>query len=178
YLYYVSLRGVTGASNIDLGDVAARVRRVREFTRLPVGVGFGIWGLYSGEVNFTMAIVLNMTVGIIVDDTVHFITKYLRARREQGLEPEAAVRYAFHNVGAALVVTTLILVAGFSILAQSAFLPNSGMAKLAAITISVALIIDLLLLPALLLKIDRRKQPVIADESASKEIGNEVFAAK
>jgi tryptophan synthase alpha chain len=42
YLYYVSLRGVTGASNIDLADVAARVRRVRQFTRLPVGVGFGI----------------------------------------------------------------------------------------------------------------------------------------
>ena len=42
YLYYVSLRGVTGASNIDLADVAARVRRVHEFTRLPVGVGFGI----------------------------------------------------------------------------------------------------------------------------------------
>jgi tryptophan synthase alpha chain len=42
YLYYVSLRGVTGASNIDFADVAARVRRVREFTRLPVGVGFGI----------------------------------------------------------------------------------------------------------------------------------------
>jgi tryptophan synthase alpha chain len=42
YLYYVSLRGVTGASNIDFADVAARVRHVREFTRLPVGVGFGI----------------------------------------------------------------------------------------------------------------------------------------
>jgi len=42
YLYYVSLRGVTGASNIDFADVAARVQRVREFTRLPVGVGFGI----------------------------------------------------------------------------------------------------------------------------------------
>jgi len=42
YLYYVSLRGVTGASNIDFTDVAARVRRVRQFTRLPVGVGFGI----------------------------------------------------------------------------------------------------------------------------------------
>ena len=42
YLYYVSLRGVTGASNIDFADVGARVRRVREFTRLPVGVGFGI----------------------------------------------------------------------------------------------------------------------------------------
>jgi len=42
YLYYVSLRGVTGAAHIDLADVSARVRHVREFTRLPVGVGFGI----------------------------------------------------------------------------------------------------------------------------------------
>ena len=42
YLYYVSLRGVTGAAHIDTADVAARVRHVREFTRLPVGVGFGI----------------------------------------------------------------------------------------------------------------------------------------
>jgi len=42
YLYYVSVRGVTGAANIDVADVAARVRRVHDFTRLPVGVGFGI----------------------------------------------------------------------------------------------------------------------------------------
>ena len=42
YLYYVSLRGVTGASNIDIADVAARVRNVRSFSKLPVGVGFGI----------------------------------------------------------------------------------------------------------------------------------------
>ena len=42
YLYYVSLRGVTGAANIDLGDVAARVKHVRGFAKLPVGVGFGI----------------------------------------------------------------------------------------------------------------------------------------
>jgi tryptophan synthase alpha chain len=42
YLYYVSLRGVTGAATIDLADVAARVRHVRSFAKLPVGVGFGI----------------------------------------------------------------------------------------------------------------------------------------
>jgi len=42
YLYYVSLRGVTGAANIDLADVAARVKHVRGFAKLPVGVGFGI----------------------------------------------------------------------------------------------------------------------------------------
>jgi tryptophan synthase alpha chain len=42
YLYYVSLRGITGASNIDLSDVAARIPKIRAATRLPVGVGFGI----------------------------------------------------------------------------------------------------------------------------------------
>ena len=42
YLYYVSLKGVTGASHIDLVDVVARMKRIRTYTRLPVGVGFGI----------------------------------------------------------------------------------------------------------------------------------------
>jgi len=42
YLYYVSLKGVTGAGNIDLDDVSARLTRIRKFTKLPIGVGFGI----------------------------------------------------------------------------------------------------------------------------------------
>jgi tryptophan synthase alpha chain len=42
YLYYVSLKGVTGAGNIDTVDVARRVNHIKQFTRLPVGVGFGI----------------------------------------------------------------------------------------------------------------------------------------
>ena len=42
YLYYVSLRGITGAANIDLGDVAARIPKIRAATKLPIGVGFGI----------------------------------------------------------------------------------------------------------------------------------------
>lgn len=141
---------------------------------IPLGIGFGIWALINGEVNFTMAIVLNMTVGIIVDNTIHFMTKYLRARREQGLSPEQAVRYSFHHVGGALVVTTLVLTAGFAILGLSAFLPNSGMARLAAITIVSALAVDLLLLPTLLLKVDRATAPV----PESKEIPREAIATK
>jgi tryptophan synthase alpha chain len=42
YLYYVSLRGVTGAANLDLAEVAARIPKIRAATRLPIGVGFGI----------------------------------------------------------------------------------------------------------------------------------------
>ena len=42
YLYYVSLRGITGAGNIDVSEVAARIPKIRLATRLPIGVGFGI----------------------------------------------------------------------------------------------------------------------------------------
>ena len=42
YLYYVSLRGVTGASHIDVSDIAAHIPRIRKATKLPIGVGFGI----------------------------------------------------------------------------------------------------------------------------------------
>lgn len=142
---------------------------------LPLGAAFGIWALIDGEVNFTMAIVLNMTVGIIVDDTIHFLSKYQRARRELGYAPEAAIRYSFHNVGAALVVTTLILVSGFLILSQSAFVPNSGMAQLTSIGIVVALVFDLLLLPTLLLKVDRARA---TDTLTTPEIPHEALATK
>ena len=92
-----------------------------------------------------------MTLGIIVDDTVHFLTKYLRAKRELGKSSEDAVRYAFSTVGQALLVTTFVLVMGFFVIAQSDFGMNSGMAKITILIISVALILDFLLLPALLI---------------------------
>src|SRR5262249_31140944 len=42
YIYYVSLKGVTGATNIDTSDVEAMIARIRKRTKVPVGVGFGI----------------------------------------------------------------------------------------------------------------------------------------
>ena len=124
---------------------------------VPLGLAFGLWGLIDGKINFTMAIVLGMTVGIVVDDTIHFLSKYLRARRELGQTPEQAIVYSFRTVGTALTTTSLILVAGFAVLAQSAFLPNSGMAQLTSIAIICALIADFFLLPALLLLVDRHR---------------------
>jgi len=105
-----------------------------------------------GEVGLSISVVAAMTLGIVVDDTVHFLSKYLRARREQGLSAEDAVRYAFSSVGIALWVTTLVLVAGFMVLAQSHFQLNSGMGLLTAVTISIALFIDFLFLPPLLIR--------------------------
>jgi predicted RND superfamily exporter protein len=117
----------------------------------PAGMAFGLWALLVGEIGLSLSVVVAMTLGIVVDDTVHFLSKYLRARREQGLSAEDAVRYAFSSVGIALWVTTLVLVAGFMVLAQSHFQLNSGMGLLTAITISIALIVDFLFLPPLLI---------------------------
>lgn len=126
---------------------------------VPVGVAFGLWALIDGEIGLALSVVAGVTIGIVVDDTIHFMSKYLRALREQGLAAADAVRYAFHSVGIALVVTTIVLVAGFLVLSMSHFKVNADMGLMTAITITVALIIDFLLLPPLLMLLERRKQP-------------------
>ncbi|MEE9327763.1 MAG: MMPL family transporter [Cocleimonas sp.] len=122
---------------------------------IPAGMAFGIWAIIDGEIGLALSVVTAMTLGIVVDDTIHFLSKYLRARREKGLSAEDAVRYAFSTVGVALWVTSIALVAGFLVLATSSFKLNSGMGLLTAIVIAIALIVDFLLLPPLLIWLDR-----------------------
>ena len=76
------------------------------------------------------------------------------------------IRYAFHTVGIALFVTTLVLIAGFMVLTQSAFKLNADMGLLTAITIGIALLVDFIFLPPLLMKVDRQRTAAVA-ESAS-----------
>ena len=99
-----------------------------------------------------------MTLGIVVDDTIHFMSKYIRARKEKGLDSHQAVKYAFNNVGVALWVTSAVLISGFMILSQSNFQLNSGMGLMTSVIIAVALILDFLLLPPLLMAIDSDKK--------------------
>ncbi len=122
---------------------------------VPAAMAFGLWGLLVGQVGLGLSIVMGMTLGIVVDDTVHFLSKYLRARREQGMNSAESVRYAFSTVGTALFVTSFVLVAGFMVLAQSGFKINSDMGLLTAVTITFALAADFLLLPPLLMKFDQ-----------------------
>ncbi len=122
----------------------------------PAAMGFGLWGYMVGEIGLSLSVVSTMTLGIVVDDTVHFLSKYLRARREKNLNPEDAVRYAFATVGRALLITSIVLVAGFLVLATSAFELNSGMGLVTAIVITLALFADFLFLPPLLIKIEEK----------------------
>ena len=125
---------------------------------LPAALAFGLWGLFVGQVNMAVAVVAGMALGVVVDDSVHFLSKYQIARRELKLSAHDAVISAFNGVGTALVVTTLILTAGFAILAQSTFGVNSYMAMLTGIALVIALIADMTLLPALLIALDKNKK--------------------
>lgn len=122
---------------------------------LPAGIGFGIWGAYSGEINLGLSVVLSMTLGIIVDDTVHFLSKYQQAK-VSGKSAEDSIRYAFASVGRALWVTTIVLSLGFSVLMLSPFALNAEMGMLTSIIIFVALVVDFLFLPPFLMAFDKK----------------------
>jgi uncharacterized protein len=122
----------------------------------PLIMAFGVWGILVGKINFGMASVAGLTIGIVVDDTIHFMSKYLRGRREHGYSPEDAVRYACRSAGSAIWITSFVLIIGFGVMTFSVFKFNAYMGMIAAITIAFALLADFLLLPALLLRFDRK----------------------
>jgi len=122
---------------------------------VPAVMAFGLWSVLVGQIGLASSVVTATSLGIIVDATVHFLSKYRRARLIHGADPERAVGYAFSTVGTALWVTAAILVAGFAVLALSSFEINQSMGKLTAITIAMALIADFLLLPPMLIALDK-----------------------
>jgi predicted RND superfamily exporter protein len=124
---------------------------------VPAAMSFGLWGYLVGNVGVAASVVTAVTFGIVVDDTIHFLSKYLRARRERGLDSQQAVRFAFRSVGHALWTTTAVLAAGFIVLSTSGFEVNWNLGLLTAITIIIALAADFFFLPPLLMKLDRSK---------------------
>jgi predicted RND superfamily exporter protein len=122
---------------------------------VPALAAFGAWGLLYGKINMALATVAGVALGIVVDDTIHLLTKYLHARRAGRLAPECAMRYALSEVGGAVIATSVTLIAGFLALTPSPFVLNWGLGLLTAMTVFFAMIFDLAMLPGLLLFIDK-----------------------
>ena len=124
---------------------------------LPAAMSFGLWGFMIGRIGLAASVVAAMTFGIIVDDTIHFLCRYRRARLE-GRPPAAAVQYTFRSVGRALWTTTIVLALGFLVFASSGFELSWALGLLVTITIVFAILTDFLLLPPLLMAIDRKQR--------------------
>ena len=125
---------------------------------MPAAFGFGLWYFISGEVGLGLTCVVIITIGIVVDDTVHFLAKYKKAMQEHNNNAEQAIRATFQQVGPALMITTSVLASGFLVLSLSKIIANSALGSLTAIILVAALLLDILLLPALLLMLDKNRK--------------------
>lgn len=119
----------------------------------PAAMAMGLWGYIVVEIGVAAAVVTAIAFGIIVDDTIHFMTKYLRNRRS-GQLPSEAVQSTFSSVGRAIAVTTLIFALGFMVFGASGLQGNQSLGLLMVITVIVALLADFLFLPPLLMVLD------------------------
>ncbi len=121
----------------------------------PALVALGGWALVVGEVGMAVATIAAITLGIVVDDTIHFIAAAQRARRNGTVDARQAVRRAFVEAGPGMITTTIALAVGFGCLSLSGFQINAWMGLMTAIVICVALVFDFLFLPAVLVQFTR-----------------------
>jgi predicted RND superfamily exporter protein len=140
--------------NLVLIGFAFRSFRVSLAAAIPnlfpvLGAEAYLW--WSGQgLQLTTVMSLTIAFGIAVDDTTHFLSHYLHSRREEGRDHKAAIRHTMERIGGAIVATTLILCAGTGIVATSDLPQVALFGSLFVITLALALIGDVFILPALL----------------------------
>ncbi len=121
---------------------------------LPILIPLSAFGLLGMPIDGPAILVSSVALGVCVDDTIHVFTKFVRARR-RGFDAEEALAHVFEEAGAAVTLTTIVLVIGFATLTMSDFAPNVLMGSLAGAMIALAWLADMLVVPVLLARIAR-----------------------
>lgn len=135
----------------------------------PLLIVLGWLGLRGLELNVAHVIVLSISLGIAVDDTVHFMLRFQEEFARDG-RVEGALLRTFAGCGGAIFLTSFLIVAGLSVLLFSDFLPTRRFAELTIVTMTAALAGDLILLPALLRVTYRdRTEPRLPPPSSTAE---------
>ncbi len=116
---------------------------------LPIVLPLSVFGLLGIPLDGPAILVSSVALGVCVDDTIHFFTKFVRARRS-GANVDDSLAHVFEEAGAAVTLTSLVLIVGFGTLIFSDFSPNSLMGSLAAAMIGLAWLADFLVVPVLL----------------------------
>ncbi len=114
----------------------------------PILLVGGVMGYLGRSVDIGVAISASVILGIAVDDTIHFFSKYFQAIKTMSFEE--SIDYVISHSGNAMILTTLILSFTFSLFGVSSFVPNVNFAIVTVVALNIALLLDLVLLPALL----------------------------
>jgi hypothetical protein len=115
----------------------------------PLALTLGYMGLRGYDLSASTVIVFAVSLGIAVDDTIHFLARYRQEARRDGDVP-AAIRGACRGAGPPIVLTSVLIVAGLAVWLASDFVPTRRFIELLTVTMCGALVGDLLLLPACL----------------------------
>ena len=120
---------------------------------LPATMVFGFWALLVGQLDPFVMMLFSISIGLVVDDTVHILSHYLEHRRE-GKSKNVAIAHSIKVAGPALTITTLVLALGTTVLifANTVYFQQS--AKLLVPIVILALVLDLLYLPSILKRFD------------------------
>jgi len=127
---------------------------------LPVGGVLGVMGWAGMHLDFSTAMIGSVALGLAVDDTIHMALCYRHARG-RGMGVDGALEETMRTSGAVLKLTTWVLVAGFALLALSTFAPTRHFGLLTCLCLTVALVADLWLFPALVRLLEGR-EPLVA----------------
>ena len=124
---------------------------------IPLVVIAGVMGYLGVELKTSTSVIFTIAFGIAVDDTIHFLGKF-KHELLKGKGKMYALKSSYMTTGKAMILTTLLLCAGFLLLMFSSFLGTFYLGFLLCVTLMVALIADITLLPVLLLLFYRPKQ--------------------
>lgn len=122
---------------------------------LPAVLVFGVWGLLVGRIDPFVMMLFSISIGLVVDDTVHVLSTYQSSRRE-GMMPPEAINRALEKAGPALIITTAVLALGTCVLIGASTLYFQQAATLLVPIVVLALLLDLTFFPALLMRFDRK----------------------
>lgn len=125
---------------------------------LPLSITYGLWGIFVGELNVAAAVVFSVVIGIVVDDSIHLLSKYQKHLSANPHNPIASLQYAFDNSCGAIFVTSLILCCSFLVVYTSSFVMTSNVGIISAISIFLALSFDFFILPIIVFFLERHRQ--------------------
>ena len=116
---------------------------------------FGFWAILVGQLDPFVMMLFSISIGLVVDDTVHILSHYLESRRA-GVSQSDAVAHSIQIAGPALTVTTLVLALGTTILIFANTIYFQQSAKLLVPIVILALVLDLIYLPTILKRFDNK----------------------
>jgi len=122
----------------------------------PIVCGFGFWGWLGQPLGIAAVLVVAMTIGIVIDDAIHLVYRYVRATESGETLESGSVAYSLHKTAPAMIATTIVLSGGYAVLMFSSFEMNVVFGALASLIVVLATTYNLFVTPQLLMRLGFR----------------------